>query len=201
MNPNSPGYAGDTARLAFRRRVARPRNPALAVRNDQIYAEWRGGRSLAQLAEKYSRTPQQIGRIVAAFHPDLEEDDDRALHRGRLETLYEEVQAVVNAPGWKVTAVGRVAEDPEGNPLEDIGSKIEALKLKLMVLESTRKLDARDKPQRSHITHDIAQQQADTWLADMRAKRETELRELEALRRQAGVIPGQVVRELPPGAV
>ena len=197
MNPNSPGYAGDTARLAFRRCVARPRNPALAVRNDQIYAEWRGGHSLAQLAEKYSRTPQQIGRIVAAFHPDLEEDDDRALHRGRLETLYEEVQAVVNAPGWKVTAVGRVAEDPEGNPLEDIGSKIEALKLKLMVLESTRKLDARDKPQRSHITHDIAQQQADTWLADMRAKREAELRELEAYRRQ-GVIPGQVVRELPP---
>ena len=181
--------------------MARPRNPALAVRNEQIYAEWRSGRSLTRLAEKYSRTPQVIGRIVAAFHPDLEDDLDRALHRGRLETLYEEVQAVVDAPGWKVTAVGRVAEDPDGNPIADIAAKIEALKLKLMVLESTRKLDSRDKPQRTLMRVDIARQEADTYLAAVKEKIAADNRELEAYRRQAGrTIPGEVVAELPPGA-
>ena len=184
-----------------RRCVARPKNPALAVRNEQIYAEWRSGWSLTRLAEKYSRTPQVIGRIVAAFHPDLEDDTDRALHRGRLETLYEEVQAVVDAPGWKITAVGRVAEDVDGNPLEDVGSKIEALKLKLMVLESTRKLDARDKPQRTLMRVDIARQEADAAMAEITAKRVAETRELEAYRRQSGrTIPGEVLAELPPGA-
>ena len=181
--------------------MARPKNPALVVRNEQIYAEWRGGWSLSRLAEKYSRTPQVIGRIVAAFHPDLDDDDDRALHRGRLETLYEEVQAVVDAPGWKVTAVGRIAEDVDGNPLADVGAKIEALKLKLMVLESTRKLDARDKPQRSLVTVDVAKQKADAHLTAIRAKIEADNRELEALRRRVSVVPGEVIgRELEPGA-
>jgi hypothetical protein len=179
--------------------VARPRNPALAVRNDQIYAEWRSGWSLTRLAEKYSRTPQVIGRIVAAYHPDLEDDTDRALHRGRLESLYGEVQEVVEAPGWKMAPNGRLAEDADGNPLVDVGAKIEALKLKLMVLESARKLDARDKPQRSHVTVDVARQEADAALAAIRAKIAADNREMEALRRQVAVIPGEVVRELPPG--
>ena len=94
-----------------------------AVRNEQIYAAWRGGTSLTWLADLYDLTLEDIGRIVAAFHPDQEDETDRALHRGRLEILYEEVQAVVEAPGWKVTAVGHVAEDPDGNPLEDIGAR------------------------------------------------------------------------------
>jgi len=179
--------------------VARPKSAAVAVRNEQIYALWRSGRSLSWLAEKYQRTPQQIGRVVAAFHPDLEDDDDRALHRGRLETLYEEVQAVVDAPGWKMTANGHLACDDNDEPLVDIGAKIEALKLKLMVLESTRKLDARDKPQRSHVTVDVARQEADAHLAAVRAKIEADRREMEALRRQAAVIPGEVLAELPPG--
>jgi hypothetical protein len=189
--------------------VARPRNPALAVRNDQVYAEWRGGRSLAWLAEKYQRTPQQIGRIVADRHPDLEDDTDRSLHRGRLESLYEEVQAVVDAPGVKLAPNGRPAEGMDGEPLEDTGAKIEALKLKLMVLESTRKLDARDKPVKKILQTDpdTAWREAQVVLAAEKAKLDaarlaaSERRELEALRQQAGrTIPGQVVAELPPGA-
>jgi len=180
--------------------VPRRKSPEIAVRNDVIYAKWRSGRSLASLAEEYDRAPQVIGRIVADRHPDLEDDTDRALHRGRLETLYEEVQAVADAPGWKVTAVGRIAEDPDGNPLEDVSAKIEALKLKLMVLESTRKLDARDKPQRTLMRVDIARQEADTALAAVRAKIEADNRELEAYRQKAGrTIPGEVLAELPPG--
>lgn len=174
--------------------MARPRSAAIALRNDQIYALWRGGKSLAWLAEKYERTPQQIGRVIASFHPDIEDDDDRALHRGRLETLYEEVQSVVNAPGFKLAPNGRVAEGPDDEPLEDTGAKIEALKVKLQVLESMRRLDARDRPQQKQlqITHELATTQAAADIARKRA-------EMEALARRTGqqVVSGEIVRELP----
>ena len=187
--------------------MARPKSPALAVRNDQIYAEWRSGWSLTRLAEKYDRTPQQVGRVVAAYHPDLEDDTDRALHRGRLETLYEEVQAVVDAPGVKLTPNGRIAEDGDGNPLMDTGARIEALKLKLLVLESGRKLDARDKAAKPPpLPPGVAEQQMWAALAveqqkmDGRQLATAERAELEALRRKLGnVTPGEVVRELSPG--
>ena len=90
--------------------MPRRKSPEIAVRNDVIYAKWRGGRSLASLAEEYQRSPQAVGRIVAAYHPDLEDDTDRALHRGRLETLYEEVQAVADPEEEAV------AQQPEGVP-------------------------------------------------------------------------------------
>jgi hypothetical protein len=129
------------------------------------------------------------------------------LHRGRLETLYEEVQAVVDAPGVKLTPNGRIAEDGDGNPLMDTGAKIEALKLKLLVLESARKLDARDKAAKPPpLPPGVAEQQMWAALAVEQQKMEgrqlaaAERAELEALRRQVTVIPGEVVRELSPGA-
>src|ERR1039458_5680328 len=146
MNPNPARYSGIACREGFNWRfVPRPRSSEISLRNDQIYAEWRAGRSLSWLADKYQRTPQQMGRIVADRHPDLEDDLDRSLHRGRLETLYEEVQSLVDNPGWKLAPNGRLAQDDDGNALYDTSAKIEALKLKLLVLESARKLDARDK--------------------------------------------------------
>ena len=173
--------------------MARPKNPALAVRNDQVYSLWRSGKSLAWLAEKYERTPQQIGRIVASYHPELEEDTDRALYRGRLETLYEEVQSVADAPGVKLAPNGRPACDEDGIPLEDTGAKIEALKLKLLVLESARKLDARDKPQVKKFQFERSEAEQKMW-AEIAAERHK-----IAQSGQPPVIPGQVVRELDPG--
>jgi hypothetical protein len=164
-----------------------------------IYAKWKSGQSLASLAEEYERAPQVIGRIVAERHPDLEDDTDRALHRGRLEGLYEEVQSLIENPGWKLAPNGRLAEDGDGKPLYDTGAKIEALKLKLLVLESARKLDARDRPQKRNLTIDIpeAQRQMQEHLTELRAqkaaddaKREAELRRLEELRGK--VIRGEI---------
>lgn len=176
-----------------------PRQPSaeIALRNRQIYSEWKEGRSLAWLAEKYDRTPQQMGRVVAGFHPELEDDDARAIHRGRLEALYEEVSAVAADPGWKLTASGKVALDDNDEPVIDINARIEALKLKLMVLESERKLDARDRPQQKQlqITHELATSQAAIDIARRRA-------EMEAMARRAGqsAVQGEVLRELPPAA-
>jgi hypothetical protein len=185
--------------------VSRTKSSEISLRNDQIYSEWRGGRSLSWLADKYQRTPQQMGRIVADRHPDLEDDLDRSLHRGRLETLYEEVQSIVDNPGWKLAPNGRLAQDDDGNALYDTSAKIEALKLKLLVLESARKLDARDKAAKPPpLPPGVAEQQMWAALAVEQQKMEgrqlaaAERAELEALRRKLGnVTPGEVVRELP----
>src|ERR1035441_1353043 len=172
--------------------VPRPRSSEISLRNDQIYAEWRAGRSLSWLADKYQRTPQQMGRIVADRHPDLEDDLDRSLHRGRLETLYEEVQSLVDNPGWKLAPNGRLAQDDDGNALYDTSAKIEALKLKLLVLESARKLDARDKAAKPPpLPPGVAEQQMWAALHAEQAKMEVnaaQRRELEEYRLPLGVL-------------
>ena len=172
----------------------------IASKDGEVYSAWRTAKyTLADLAEIYGLSSEDVTRIVMAKHPEQQDEiAGRAVMRSRVELLTLAIQEVIENPGYKVTAVGHVAEGPDGNPLVDTSAKIEAIKVQLNAFKQLAILNGDEKPQRSHITHDIAQQQADTWLADMRAKRETELRELEAYRRQ-GVIPGQVVRELEPG--
>lgn len=175
-----------------------PRTPSaeIARRNLQIYVEWRDGTSLSSLALKYERSQQQIGRIVAAQHPEDDEDTDRSLYRGYLWRLFEEVRDLYQAPGWKMSPTGRPAEDPDGEPAEDTNVKLQAAELELKVLESLRKLDARDKPQQQNlkITHEVAEQQARASIDAIRAKRAAELEELA----RAGVVRGEVIREIEP---
>ena len=173
----------------------------IAAKDGQVYAAWRTGKyTLADLAEAYGLTSEDVTRIVVDRHPEQEDEKTgRAVMRSRLELLSLAVQEVIERPGFKVTAVGHVAEDGDGNPLVDVSAKIEALKLQLATFKQLAVLNGDEKPQRTHYTHEVAQQQADTWLADLRVKREEELRELEAARRQLAAIPGEVLRELPPG--
>ena len=179
--------------------MARPRTLANVRRDDQIYALWIQNQDPAAVAERFAISPRRVLQIVAARNPEIEQDVDRAIHRGRLEILYEQVQDIINAPGYKLAPNGRFAQDENGDAVPDVGAKIEAAKVQLSVLESMRRLNATDKPQRSIITHDVAEQQKNDFLARVAAKRAEEVREMEELRRQASVIPGEVVRELQAG--
>lgn len=163
---------------------------------------FRRGASLADLAEEFKITPQRVGQVVAAFHPEGGEDDDRALFRGCLWRLYDEVEGILQDPGFKMSPNGGPARGPDGEPALDTNAKIQAGDLQLKVITELRRLDARDRPQQRNlsVTVDVARQQADTHLAAIAAKREEERREMEALRRKASVIPGEVVKELEPGA-
>ena len=164
--------------------MARPPSAAIAQRNDLIYEKWRAGASLGELAKEYDRSPQQIGRVVASRHPELDDEDDRGLHRARLEDLFHEVRQMMADPGYKMAPNGRLAEDEDGRPILDVMTKLEAAKLQLSVLESMRKLDARDKvqPKQLNVQFDIAQQ---AMMRDIEERRKT--------------IQGGVVRpELPP---
>ena len=230
--PRHPRYAGITGHrrlrgpLAFRRGVARPRNPAITTRDGELYARWNAGErhlatlakdygitaqrvgqviaakdgqvytawrtgkyTLADLAGLYDLTPEDVTRILVARHPEQEDEKTgRAIMRSRLELLTIAVQEVIENPGFKITAVGRV-----------LGAKIEALKVQLNVYKNLAVLNGDEKPQRSVVRHDIAQQEADAHLAAIRAKIEADNRELEALRRRVSVVPGEVLAELPPG--
>ena len=178
--------------------MARPKSAAVAVRNDQIYAMFKRGASLADLAAEFKITPPRVGQVVAAFHPEGQEDDDRALFRGCLWRLYDEVEGMIAEPGYKLSPQGGPARGPDGEPALDMNTRIQAGELQLKVITELRKLDSRDRPQKSHVTHELAQQQASEALAAVAAQRDAERREMEALRRNAGVVPGEVIRELPP---
>ena len=177
--------------------MAKPRSAAVAVRNEQIYALWRRGDSLTSLAGQFRISPQRVGQVVSSFHPEGDEDGDRSLYRGYLWRLFDEVKDLYGSPGYKMSPTGAPAKGPDGEPAEDTNVKLQAAELELKILESLRKLDARDRPQRSHVTHELAQQQATEALAAVAAQRDAERREMEALRRNAGVVPGEVIRELP----
>ena len=169
----------------------------IAAKDGEVYGAWRTGKyTLADLAQIYDLAPEDVTRIVIERHPEQEDEKaGRAVMRSRLELLTVAIQEVIENPGYKITATGRVAEDPDGNPLVDVSAKIEAIKVQLNAFKNLAVLNGDERPQRTHVTHEAAQQQADTWLADVRAKREAELREMELLRK---AVPGQVIRELPP---
>ena len=179
--------------------MSRTPSPAITKRNDTIFAEWQRGATLTALGEKYGISRQVIGRVVAARNPEEDEDLDRSVYRGYLWRLFDEVKDLYDAPGWKMSPNGGAAYGPDGEPAEDTNVKLQAAELELKVLESLRKLDARDRPQKRNLTIEIpeAQRQAQAAIADARAQMElraAERRELEELRKRNGVIPGQVER-------
>jgi Mor family transcriptional regulator len=181
----------------------------IAGKDSQIYAAWRTGKyTLADLAEVYELTSEDVTRIVTVRHPEQEDEKTgRAVLRSRIELLTIAIQEVIENPGWKITATGHLAEDPDGNPLVDTAAKIEAIKVQLNAYKNLAVLNGDEKPQRTNVTHEMAEQQKNTFIAAVAARREAELREreaerreLEALRRRAAVIPGEVMAELPPGS-
>ena len=178
--------------------MGRTRNPEIQRRNEVIYLEWLRGASLTSLGERYSLARQVVGRIVAAQHPEEAENEDRALYRGELWRLYDEMVEVFREPGWKLAPTGMPARGPDGEPAEDVNAKIQAGELRLKVLGELRKMDGRDRPQQKQLTvaHEIATSQAALDIAQKRA-------EMEALARRAGqppVVTGEVLpREIERG--
>ena len=173
----------------------------IAAKETEIYGHWKTGRfTLADIAEQYGLTHDDISKILAARHPEQEDEKTgRAVMRSRLELLTIAIQEVIENPGFKLTPNGHVACDGDGNPLMDTSAKIEALKVQLAAYKNLEVLNGDARPQRSHVTHETAQLKADEFMAGVRAKIEADRREMERLRRQAQAIPGEIMRELPPG--
>lgn len=174
----------------------------IAAKDGQVYAAWRTGKhTLADLAEIYGLTPGDVTRIVTARHPDQEDEKTgRAVLRSRIELLTIAIQEVIENPGYKLAPNGRLAEDEDGNPLVDVTTRVEAIKVQLNAFKNLAVLNGDEKPQRTQVTHEVALQQANASIAAISARIEADRRELEEARRAAArvpVVPGEVVRELP----
>lgn len=170
----------------------------IAAKDGQVYTAWRSGRhTLADIADIYELTAEDVTRIVTVRHPaQKDEETGRAVLRSRIELLTLAIQEVIENPGYKLAPNGRLAEDEDGNPIPDTMVRIEAIKVQLNAFKNLAVLNGDEKPHRSTVTVDLAEQQKNSALAAIAARREAELRELAELRRQASAIPGQVVREI-----
>ena len=165
--------------------MSRTRSPAVIKRNDEIFAQWQRGASLTSLAAQYGISRQVVGRIVASYHPEGDEDEDRAVYRGFMWRLFDEVQLLGDSPGWKMRPDGRVAEGPDGEPALDVNVAVQAKELQLKILRELRLLDARDRvqPKQLNVEFTVAQQQ---MMHDIEQRRKT--------------IPAEVIRQIePPG--
>ena len=175
----------------------------IAAKDALVYKAWKTGKfTLADIAEEYDLTPEQVAEIVTAKHPaPVSEEAARSLLRARLERFMVAVEQIVENPGFKLAPNGKLACDDNGDPLPDVGAKIEAMKLQLAGMERAARLEGGDKPQRTHVSHEVAdRERSEAWAAIV-AKREEELREMEALRRgQPSVVTGEVLpREIERG--
>jgi Mor family transcriptional regulator len=177
----------------------------IAAKDAQVYAAWRTGKhTLGDLADIYELTAEDVTRIITARHPEpKDEENGRAVLRSRIELLMVAIQEVIENPGFKLAPNGRLAEGEDGKPLVDIGARIEAMKLQLSAYERASRLEGADKQQLRKMDTPTANEAMWAALASVKAQKEisdAERRELEELRQRVGnVLPGEVVRELPPG--
>jgi len=184
--------------------VAKARNPEIVKRNDMMYAEWRRGASITSVAAANGLARQVVARIIAALHPEEEEDTDRAVFRGELWRLYDEIGDLYRNPGYKMAPTGSPARGPDDEPALDTNVMVQAGELRLKTLRELRILDARDRPAQQNVKYSVEYyvQQKDESLAALAAKKaadDARIRELEA--RVSGsppTVPGEVIAELPP---
>lgn len=174
----------------------------VAAKDREVYAAWKSGRyTFADLADLYDLSPEDVTRIVTERHPEQKDEAiSRAVLRSRIELLTIAIQEVIENPGFKLAPNGRLATDDDGNPVVDVTARIEAIKVQLNAYKNLAVLNGDEKPQRSLVSHEIAdRQRSEAWAAVV-AQREAELREMEELRRgnRPPVVPGEVVREIGP---
>ena len=202
-NARESRYSGLAGRLqGWTRRdsVARTKDQSLAERNRRICTYRRNGFTYSEIGDLEGVSRARVAQIVAEITPELPEDDCRAEIASLLEYAERKCVDLIEHPGYALTATGRVAEDPAtGEPLQNKQVVDNALRTLMVIADRRSKTFALDKPQKTIVRVDVARQQADEALAAVAAKIAADRRELEAARRQLAAIPGQVLRELPPG--
>jgi transcriptional regulator with XRE-family HTH domain len=184
--------------------VARTKDQSLAERNRRICTYRRNGFTYSEIAGLEGVSRARVAQIVAETTPELPEDDSRAEIASLLEYAERKCVDLIEHPGYILTATGRIAEDPEtGEPLANKSVVVDALKTVILVAEKRSRLYGTDKQVQKQLDRPTAE--AAMWAALAVEKQKIDLtsaerRELEALRRRAAVIPGEVMAELPPGS-
>ena len=192
--------------------MARTKDQSLQERNRRICTYRRNGFTYSEIAELEGVSRARVAQIVAGTTPELPEDDSRAEIASLLEYAERKCVELINEPGYVCGPTGRVVEGPDGEPLLNKSIVVDALKTVILVAEKRSRLYGADKQVVKQMDRPTAEQAMWAALAVERQKMEGRRlaaaereefdamrRELEVLRRQSGhVIPGEVLRELPP---
>ena len=184
--------------------MARTKSESNAERDRRICLYRRNGFTLTEIAQMEGISRPRVSQIIAAAHAELPEDETRAEIASLLEFAERKAVELINDPGYICGPTGRVAEDPDGNPLPNKSIVVDALKTVILVAEKRSRLYGADKQVQKQMDRSTAEQAMWAALAVERAKKDVsdaDRRELEAFRRKFGnVISGEVMAELPPGA-
>ena len=193
--------------------VAGTKNASQAERNRRICLLRRNGFTFSEIAGMENISRARVSQIVHEFNAELPEDETRAEIATLLEFAERKAIELINEPGYVCGPNGRVVEDPDGVPLPNKTIVDNALKTLILVADRKSRLYGADKQVVKKMDTPTAQEamwaalaverqrmEARALAAAERDEFESMRRELEALRRQAAVIPGQVVRELEPGS-
>ena len=193
--------------------MARNKDPSNKERDRRIWLLRRNGFTYSEIAQMEDLSRVRVSQIVHEVNAELPEDETRAEIATLLEFAERKAIELINEPGYVCGPNGRVVEDPDGVPLPNKTIVDNALKTLILVADRKSRLYGADK--QVVKTLDISTAQEAMWAALAVERQRMEARalaaaerdqfeamrqELEALRRQAAVVPGEVVRELPPGA-
>lgn len=197
--------------------MARTKDQSLQERNRRICTYRRNGFTYSEIAELEGVSRVRVAQIVAETISELPEDDGRAELASLLEYAERKCVDLIEHPGFALTATGRVAEDPAtGEPLANKQVVDNALRTLMVIADRKSRTFGWDKQAKRETPLDEARRQMGEVMAQIAARKAAEdvhrelssaerrqfdamQRELEVLRRQAAAIPGEIVRELPPG--
>lgn len=193
--------------------MAGTKDTSKSERNRRICLLRRNGFTYGEIATMEQISRPRVAQIVKEHNEELGEDEGRAEVASLLEFVERRAVGLINDPGPLMGPNGRPAVDPEGEPVPNNGIVVEGLKILLLVGEKKPRLFGWEKQQRKQTPQDRAMEEMLTALAAEKARFDAghlsaaERRELEASRREleefrqrfGSVVPGEVVRELPPG--
>ena len=184
--------------------MARTKDKSNDERDRRICLYRRNGFTYTEIADLENLTRTRVAQIVAEKNGELEEDAGRAEIASLLEFAERKCVELINKPGGVPGPNGRLVCDEDGEPVQNNGIVVDALKTLMVVEDRKAKLYGWEKQQKPKKT--LEEYQADMWasVAAIRAQHElgaAERRELEELRQlRSGMVPGEVVREIePPG--
>lgn len=116
-------------------------------RDAEIYSLAEAGMSHQEIAQRYDISRQRVGQIIARNDSRLSfTDRQRADHARKFRAKWNELQAIIDNPPAKTTAIGRVVTDPDnGKIVRDMNAVIAAVKQQTHILAEYRKMEAIDR--------------------------------------------------------
>lgn len=159
-------------------------------RDQQIAAKARLGQTHEAIAAEYGITRARVSQIVAAANPRSAEESQRLEIAKRYQAKYAELQAIIDHPPAKTTAIGKTVVDPETNEvIRDFAVVVASVREQLKIEAAYRAMFGTDLATRPTTPWDEANRQCDDALAAIRARRAAEVREVTELRALTAATP------------